>query len=64
MSIQWSKEVKLLLLIATSVLLLASLGLLIAESVGKKRKTNLLVSRLPDAAAAAQETPAIAEAPA
>ena len=41
MSIQWSKEVKLLLLIATSVLLLASLGLLIAESVGKKKKTKL-----------------------
>ena len=45
MSIQWSENVKLILLIAAAALFLASVALLVVECVGKKKKTTLLLTR-------------------
>ena len=44
MAIQWSEEVKLILLIAAAVVFAASLTLLVLESIGKKKQTTLHVA--------------------
>ncbi|MBE6643750.1 MAG: hypothetical protein E7612_00055 [Ruminococcaceae bacterium] len=44
MAIQWSFETKFILLFAASLVLFASLTLLVIEIIGKKRKSTMLVS--------------------